>query len=158
MRPLLSSACLNSEESQQFLLDYLRDQTTSNEDSLSAAEYSVLVALFHIAHMPEHRSQPLTKEIAARANRYLHDEREHFQLHTRRIGAILTGFGFARRRRTKKGWALDLEGNDQRQLHKIAERYGIDHLRDDMPGFTACLLCPDAPPAARPLAVGVVTG
>jgi hypothetical protein len=40
----------------------------------------------------------------------------------------------------------------------IADRYGIDQLRDDMPGFIACHLCPDVPPAARPFATGVVTG
>jgi hypothetical protein len=156
----LATPCVADKDSKHFLLNYFRDRHSHaySDDSLSAAEYSVLFALFHVAHLPEHRGHPLTKEIAARANRHLNEEREHLQLQIRRVGAILTSFGFAQRRRTKKGWALPLEGDDQRRLHKIGERYGIDYLRDDMPGFTACLLCPDAPPAAQPVAVGAVTG
>jgi hypothetical protein len=154
----LAAPCSADEESHRFLLDHFSEQNTHSDDSLSAAEYSVLFALFHVAHLPEHRGQPLIKEVAARANRYLHGECEHLQLHIRRVGAILTSFGFAKRRRTEKGWTLVLEGDDQRRLHKIGERYGIDYLRGGMSGFTACLLCPDAPPAVRPFTVGVVTG
>jgi hypothetical protein len=155
----LAAPCVNDEESLQFLLTYFRDNSQAHdEDPLFAAEYSVLFALFHMAHMPEHRGQLLTKEIAARANRHLHDEREHLQLQIRRVGAILTGFGFVRRRRTKKGWALDFETHDQRRVHKTAERYGIDYLRGDMAGFTACQLCPAVPPTDQPSAVGVIVG
>jgi len=154
----LAAPCLADEDSHRFLLDYFRDQSAYSEDTLSAAEYSVLFALFHMAHLPEHRGQPLTKEVAARANRHLQDEREHIQLQIRRVGAILTGFGFTRRRRTDKGWTLVLEGADHRRVHKIGERYGIDRLRSGMAGFSACRLCPDVPPTDRPFVVGIVTG
>jgi hypothetical protein len=154
----LAAPCSTDKESREFLLNYFREHTTHSEDSLSAAEYSVIFALFHLAHMPEHRGQPLTKEIAARANRYLRDEHERIQLEIRRVGAILTSFGFTKRRRIEKGWTLVLEKEDHRRLHKIAECQWIDHLRNDMPGFVACLFCPDVPPAARPFAIGVVTG
>jgi hypothetical protein len=51
------------------------------------------------------------------------------------------------------GWALLLEREDPRRLHQMAEHYGTTQRQN---GFVACSLCPDAPPAARPLAVGVV--
>ena len=156
----LAAPCLNDEESHRFLFDYLRDRIPlgNSDNSLSAAEHAVLFSLFHMTHLPEHRSQVLTKQVAARANQHLHDEREHLQLPIRRVGAILTGFAFAERRRTKRGWALALEKDDQHRLHGIAVRYGIDYQRDNMPGFTACHLCPDVPPMDPPSAMGVVTG
>ena len=154
----LAAPCSTDEPSRNFLLDYFRDNNLPSDDFPSAAEQAVLVALFHMAHMPEHRSQPLTKEIAARANRYLHDEREHLQLQIRRVGAILTGCGYARRRRTKKGWVLELQADQLRRLHGIAKSYGIDYMRDEMPGFTACRFCPDVPPTDPPTAVGILIG
>jgi hypothetical protein len=76
----LATPCVADKDSRHFLLNYFRDRHSHaySDDSLSAAEYSVLFALFHVAHLPEHRGHPLTKEIAARANRHLHEEREHF--------------------------------------------------------------------------------
>ena len=107
----LAAPCMADEASHRFLLDHFRDRHSQaqSEDSLSAAQYAVLFALFYMAHLPENRGQPLTKEVAARANRYLHDESEHLQLQIRRVGAILTSFGFAQRRRTKKGSANAME-------------------------------------------------
>jgi hypothetical protein len=143
-------------QAQRFILEYLRARDLGCEDALSPVEYSVLFALFHVAHLPEHRGQLLTKEIAARANQYLQDQREHIQLQIRRVGSIVTGFAFAQRRRTRHGWALVLQKEDEHRLHRIAERNGMDYLRDAMPGFVACPLCPDVPPRDQVPAVGVV--
>jgi hypothetical protein len=145
-----------AQQAQRFILEYLRARDVGCEDSLSPVEYSVLFALFHVAHLPEHRGQLLTKEIAARANQYLHDRREHIQLQIRRVGSIVTGFAFAQRRRTRHGWALVLQKEDEHRLHRIAERNGMDYLRDAMPGFVACPLCPDVPPRDQVPAFGVV--
>jgi hypothetical protein len=134
------------QQAQHFLLEYLRARDLGCEDSLSPVDYSVLFGLLHVAHIPQHRGQLLTKEIALYANRYLQRESEQIQLPIRRVGAILSGFGFAGRRRTRNGWSLVLEKEHQHRLHLIAERNGMHYLRDDMPGFAACPLCPASPP------------
>src|SRR5262249_47700347 len=156
----IATPCADDEISRNFLLDHFRSRYSHvfNDNQLSAAEYSVIFALFHLSHMPEKRNELLTREIAARANRYLHDQREHMELVIRRVGAILTGYSFAQRRRTRNGFALVLEKDAHRRLHGMDERYGMDCLRDDMPGFVACHLCPDAPPAHKPSPVGVHLG
>jgi hypothetical protein len=153
----MAAPCAADQQAQRFILEYLHAHDVECGDSLSPAEYAVLFALFHVAHLPEHRGQLLTKEIAARANRYLHDQREHITLQIRRVGAILTGFAFAQRRRTRHGWALVLQKEDEHRLHRIAERNGMDYLRDEMPGFVACARCPDVPPRDQVPALGVVT-
>jgi len=153
----LAAPCIADEQSHRFVLEYLRIHELGCGDSLSAVEYAVLFALFHVAHLPEDRGQLLTKEIAARANQYLQDQREHIQLQIRRVGSILTGFAFAQRRRTRHGWALVLQKEDEHRLHRIAERNGIDYLRDAMAGFVACPLCPDVPPRDLVPAFGAVT-
>jgi len=151
----LSTPCADDEPSHNFLLDYFRDLHLHSDDPLSAAEHAVLAALFQSAHMPQNRGQLLIRDLTAAVNRYLQEEGERRCATGRHVGALLTGFGFTRRRRMNTGWALLLEKEDSPRLHQLAAHYGITHRES---GFVACSFCQDAPPAARPLAVGVVMG
>src|SRR5262249_25868762 len=152
----LAAPCAADEQAQGFLLEYLRNRHLQmhSEDSLSATEHALLSALFHSAHMPEHRGHLPIKELALQGNRYLQNEGERLHITARHAGAILASFGFNRRRRMNNGCALLLEKEDQRRLHQTAERYGANY-RDN--GFVACSLCPDAPPLDRPILDGVIT-
>src|SRR5262249_29741792 len=151
------ASCINHEESHQFLLNYFRESSHAHgDDSLSAVEHAVLVALFLSAHMPEHHGQLLLKDIAARANSCLRDEGESFRLSVRHAGIIATSFGFSRRHRTTNGWKLVLEKSDQLPLHKIAASYNVDHFPDNAGGLTRCPLCPNVKLASQPFATGVL--
>jgi hypothetical protein len=155
----LAAPCIDHEESHQFVLNYFRESSHAHgDDSLSAVEHAVIVALFLSAHMPEHHGQLLLKDIAARANSCLRDEGESFRLSVRHVGIIATSFGFSRRHRTTNGWRLLLEKSDQRPLHDMAASYGVDHFPENAAGLTRCSLCPNVKPGTRPFATGVLLG
>jgi hypothetical protein len=154
----LAAPCINDEDSRRFVLNYLRDENLHTDNPLSVSEHAVLAALFEQAHMPQNRGQLLITNLTATVNRYLQIEGERRRLNARHVGALLTGFGFTRRRRMNSGWALLLEREDLRRIHQVAEHYGANHRPGEQSSFVACSFCPDVPPVARPFATGVVMG
>jgi hypothetical protein len=152
----LAAPCSPDQQAQRFILEYLRARDVGCEDSLSPVEYSVLFALFHVAHLPEHRGQLLTKEIAARANQYLQDQREHIQLQIRRVGSIVTGFAFAQRRRTRHGWRWC--SRKRTNIAFIASQNATEWITfaTRCPASSRARSAPDVPPRDQVPAVGVV--
>ena len=82
-------------------------------------------------------------QITKLVNQFLEIEKEHFRLTPRKVGSVLTSFGFTDRRRTNEGWTLQLSRQDAERVHQLVARYGLDGFENYISDKQdrACSLC-----------------
>ena len=128
----LAAPCANDVGRCQFLLRFFKFHNAVTQEPLSPPQNAVLNALFVAVHQ---RANPDAKdlhisELTGWVNDLLKEAGERFHLQPRKVGAVLTSFGFSYRQRTKKGWIVCLTRSDQERVHELARCYGIDRLND----------------------------
>jgi len=147
----------------QGLLKFFESGEAVPLEPLSPEHNAVLRALFAIIH-PGDFSLIWISHLAEKVNRFLEQSGDRLRMMPRKVGAVLTSFGFTNRTRTKSGWVLYLSQQDAEKLHQLAACYGIDGFKDRFLSMSPedCSLCraaglhkkgPDSPPAPPGLEV-----
>ncbi len=85
-------------------------------------------------------------DVAEAVNHYLERMGEKWRLEARKVGAVLTSFGFTNRTRTNSGYVIQLTQEDSVRLHQLVASYGIDGYQDEFLRVPPkmCGLCSDA--------------
>jgi hypothetical protein len=101
-----------------------------------------LRALFAIIHSGDF-SLIWISHLTDKVNRFLEHAGGRLRLLPRKVGAVLTSFGFTNPTRTNSGWVLSLSQQDAEKLHQIVARYGIDGFKGRFLGMSPedCALC-----------------
>ncbi len=152
------SAC-HAQDTQrcQGLLKFFESGEAVPLEPLSPEHNAVLRALFAMIHIGDF-SFIFISDLADKVNRFLEQSGDRLRLLPRKVGAVLTSFGFTNRTRTNSGWVLYLSQQDAEKLHQLAACYGIDGFKDRFLSMSPedCSLCraaglhkrgPDLPPA-----------
>src|SRR6266481_6815380 len=152
------SAC-HAQDTQrcQGLLKFFESGEAVPLEPLSPEHNAVLRALFAMIHIGDF-SFIFISDLADKVNRFLEQSGDRLRLLPRKVGAVLTSFGFTNRTRTNSGWVLYLSQQDAEKLHQLAACYGIDGFKDRFLSMSPedCTLCraaglhkkgPDLPPA-----------
>jgi hypothetical protein len=136
-------------EFQSRLIEFFNAQSFFTREPLPPAENAVLTALFAAIHSYIQSDKVTINDVSAWVNATLKRSGELYRLQPRRVGAILTKFGLKHRARGNGGWALLLVREDERQVHRLVARHGIDH-RDPMcrNEWNDCALCLEMTPSA----------
>jgi hypothetical protein len=140
----------------QDLLKFFESGEAVPLEPLSPEHNAVLCALFAIIH-PGDFSLIWISHLTDKVNRFLEQSGDRLRLLPRKVGAVLTSFGFTNRTRTNSGWVLYLSQQDAEKLHQLAACYGIDGFKDRFLSISPddCTLCraaglhkkgPDLPP------------
>ena len=141
----------------QALLKFFESGEAVPLEPLSPEHNAVLRALFAMIH-PGDFSAIWISGLTEKVNRFLEQSGDRWRLLPRKVGAVLTSFGFTNRPRTNSGYALYLSQQDAEKLHQLAACYGIDGFKDRFLSMSPedCPLCravglhrkgPDLPPA-----------
>ncbi len=141
----------------QGLLKFFESGEAVPLEPLNPEHNAVLRALFAMIH-PGDFSLLWISHLTDKVNRFLEQSGERWRLLPRKVGAVLTSFGFTNRMRTNSGWVLYLSQRDAEKLHQLAACYGIDGFKDRFLSMSPedCSLCraaglhkkgPDLPPA-----------
>jgi hypothetical protein len=141
----------------QALLKFFESGEAVPLEPLSPEHNAVLRALFALIH-PGDFSAIWISHLTEKVNHFLEQSGDRWRLLPRKVGAVLTSFGFTNRPRTNSGYALYLSQQDAEKLHQLAACYGIDGFKDRFLSMSPedCSLCraaglhkkgPDLPPA-----------
>src|SRR5713226_7242528 len=141
----------------QALLKFFQSGEAVPLEPLSPEHNAVLRALFAMIH-PGDFSLLWISHLTDKVNCFLEQSGDRWRLLPRKVGAVLTSFGFTNRPRTNSGYALYLSQQDAEKLHQLAAYYGIDGFKDRFLSMSPedCSLCraaglhkkgPDLPPA-----------
>jgi len=153
----LSAVHSQDAERCQALLKFFESGEAVPLEPLSPEHNAVLRALFAMIH-PGDFSAIWISGLTEKVNRFLEQSGDRWRLLPRKVGAVLTSFGFTNRPRTNSGYALYLSQQDAEKLHQLAACYGIDGFKDRFLSMSPedCSLCraaglhkkgPDLPPA-----------
>jgi len=153
----LSAGHAQDTERCQGLLKFFQSGEAVPLEPLSPEHNAVLRALFAMIH-PGDFSLLWISHLTDKVNCFLEQSGERLRLLPRKVGAVLTSFGFTNRPRTNSGYALYLSQQDAEKLHQLAACYGIDGFKDRFLSMSPedCSLCraaglhkkgPDLPPA-----------
>ena len=155
LRTLSAGHAQDAERCQGLLKAFESDEAVPLEP-LSPAHNAVLRALFAMIH-PGGFSLLWISHLTEKVNLFLEQSGDRLRLLPRKVGAVLTSFGFTNRPRTNSGYALYLSQQDAEKLHQLAACYGIDGFKDRFLSMSPedCNLCraagshkkgPDFPP------------
>jgi hypothetical protein len=113
------------------LLRFFESGGAVPREPLSPAQNAVLRGLFSLIHN-SHKDYDaiLTSDLTAVVNDLLGRAGESLRLRPRKVGAVLTSLGFSNRKRINSGWVVYLDRGDARNIHQLAERYGIENLNE----------------------------
>ena len=153
----LSAAHTQHAERCRGLLKFFESGEAVPLEPLSPEQNAVLRALFAMIH-PGDFSAIWISQVTENVNRFLEQSDDRWRLLPRKVGAVLTSFGFTNRTRTNSGYALYLSQQDAERLHQLAACYGIDGFKERFLSMSPedCSLCraaglhkkgPDLPPA-----------
>jgi hypothetical protein len=143
----------------QGLLKFFESGEAVPLEPLNPEHNAVLRALFAMIHIGDF-SFIYISHLADKVNRFLEQSGDRLRLLPRKVGAVLTSFGFTNRTRTNSGWVLYLSQQDAERLHQLAACYGIDGFKDRFLSMSPedCSLCraaglhkkgPDLPPMSQ---------
>jgi hypothetical protein len=140
----LAAPCAGHRMFCEDLTVFFQERDILSREALPLPESAVLTALFSTIHQGSYSGFVPVKNLTATVNEILQENKQHFRLQPRRIGAILSSFGITARRRTSRGYLIGLTETDQERIHKLVETHGLDlridqFLRRDT---TNCHLCP----------------
>jgi len=111
----------------QAMLTFFKSGQVLPAEPLSPEQNVVLKALFLLIHScKEEFSAIWVSRVTEYVNQLLEAEGERFRLPPRKVGSVLTSIGFSERKRTNKGWILQLNLQDAEKVHDLVVRYGID--------------------------------
>lgn len=141
LRALSAGHAQDAERCQGLLKAFESDEAVPLEP-LNPAHNAVLLALFAMIH-PGDFSFIWNSHLTEKVNLFLEQSGDRLRLLPRKVGAVLTSFGFTNRRRTNSGWALYISQRDAEKLHQLAACYGIDGFKDRFLGMSPedCALC-----------------
>jgi hypothetical protein len=97
---------------------------------------------FHIHSFP--KSEFCTVgDITNQLNEFNKWEGENFRLNPREVGAAMTSLGLLNRKRTRNGYEVSLDRQDQKRIHDLMNFYGIDNHRQQisLDSYKNCDLC-----------------
>lgn len=133
----LASATGNNPSSIDFLVPFFQQRDLVNWESLTPDRSAVLAAFFLLAHRT---FSPVTVgTVAESANKRLRQSGERQVLSERKVGSILTSFGFGRRQATNRGNAIPLFTEDIQRLHQLANTHRLNRASSLM--ILTCPLC-----------------
>jgi hypothetical protein len=139
----LSAPCAHDAERCRLLLKFFESHNATAQEPLSSPQNVVLSALFRVIHMRSNLDFIWISDLTNLVNTLLERRGERFRLEPRKVGAVLTSFGFTSRTRTNQGWTVLLANSDLERVHRLEKSYGIDRL--DGPAteirVDECLLC-----------------
>jgi hypothetical protein len=138
----LSAGHTQDAERCQALLKFFESGEAVPLEPLSPGHNAVLRTLFVMIH-PDDFSLLWISHLTDKVNRFLEQSGERLRLLPRKVGAVLTSFGFTNRMRTNSGWVLYLSQRDAEKLHQLAACYGIDGFNDRFLSMSpeGCALC-----------------
>jgi hypothetical protein len=112
-------------------------------EPLSPEHNAVLRVLFLAVHVRESFGRITITKLTEQVNRFLAEMGESLRLQPRKIGAVLTSFGFSDRTRTNSGCVLSLTLQDAKKVHQLVASYGMDGFRERLPRIAPddCSLC-----------------
>jgi hypothetical protein len=125
----LSAGHAQDAERCQGLLKFFESDEAVPLEPLSPAHNAVLLALFAMSHIGD-ISFDCISHLTEKVNLLLEQSGDRLRLLPRKVGAVLTLFGFTNRTRTNSGWVFYLSQQDEEKLHQLAACYGIDGLKD----------------------------
>ncbi len=155
----LTAATAQDAQRSQTLRHFFETGQVLPSEPLSTEQTVVLQFLFSLVHAGESYSSIWVAEVTSNVNSFLKLAGERLRLEPRRVGSVLTSMGFTNRKRTNRGWTLQLSMQDSERIHQLVARYGIDGFEDFILNLDAetCNLCkatglnkegPDAPSEA----------
>lgn len=119
----LAAAAANDPTSVHFLQLFFHSQDLFTSESLTPDRRAVLHALFLLAHK---LFAPITVGAVAKiANETQHNNGEQHTLSDRKVGSILTSFGFEKRQPTNRGHVVLLFAADVERLHQLAKTHRL---------------------------------
>lgn len=139
----LAAACADDSKLCEMLHTLFKLQNIVAQQPLTPPQNAVLRALFKVVHDQPASGYWRHADVTSAVAVYLQEAGEGFPLHPRKVGTILTSLGFVYRERRKNGWILYLSRSDQKRIHELAERYGIDRPVPGCPVLPRedCALC-----------------
>ncbi len=139
----LAAPCGEDVEVCQPLVQFFKSREIFTKEPLPPPQSSVLTALFSQIHQNSYTGLVLINDLTAKVNYILEKTGQPFRLRPRKVGAILTTFGFSWRKRTNTGWTILLDRADQERVHKLARVHGIDFGLDQFvrADLRQCPLC-----------------
>lgn len=113
------------EEICRWLAGKLKEQDDSHRAPLSAKQSAALQALFWFIHQLRKNGASIVADLANLTNACLRAAGENVEVTPREAGAIMTALGFTNRRRTNKGWTLNICSKEVKQVHALVTAYGV---------------------------------
>jgi hypothetical protein len=132
----LAAASANDPTCVSFLNVFFHSQNCFTSETLTPERSAVLHALFRLGHKLFVRMT--VGAVAKIANETLHNNGERRNLTDRKVGSILTSFGFEKRESTNRGHVVLLFAEDVERLHQLAETH---RLRTNNLFTLTCPLC-----------------
>ena len=142
MLTALAAPCVQDMKICESLITYFKRREFSSHEPLPLQESAVLTTLFSHIHQKAYTENVLVNNLTIKVNEILKTSGERFRLSARKVGAVVSTFGFWKKR-TNTGWSVLLERATQVRVHKLVQRHGIDvdigrFLRADL---RECPLC-----------------
>jgi hypothetical protein len=134
------------------LIEFFNRRECWAQEPLPPEEGAVLATLFSEIHQTAYSGRMSINDLTTKVNLILETGGEHLRLSPRKVGAVLSSFGFTWKQRTNRGWRLVLESAEQAKIHKLLEIHGIDLKLDRFlrAGFSAsCPLCQGINPSTQ---------
>ena len=125
----------------RLLEKWMHSADLADREPLPPEESAVLAALYCAAHQKNQPDRLCIADLTRLVNLRLAATRERLRIKPRRIGSVLSSFGFSQRCRTSRGWAIWLELDDRKKIHQLADRYGLDRADFEIEAFSKCSLC-----------------
>ena len=125
----------------KLLENWMRGADLADREPLPPEESAVLATLYGAAHQGNQSDRLCITDLTKLVNLRLAAAGERLRVKPRRIGSVLSSFGFSDRCRTSRGWAIRLEVDDRKRIHHLSERYGMDRAEFEIESFTKCSLC-----------------
>jgi hypothetical protein len=125
------------------LSQVFRDRERSSREALPPDQNAILLTLFSQIHQKNFEGLVSIRNLTEQVNHNLKACGERLRLTPRKVGAVLTSFGFAHRDRLSTAWLVLLDEPDQQRVHELARIYGMDSLMMSLirVDLRECLLC-----------------
>jgi hypothetical protein len=139
----LALSCRESTHYREWLRQCLERQQDFHREPLYPTHAALLRFLFFQIHSISKNGSFTVGDLTNQLNNFNKWEEEGLRLNPREVGAALTTLGLMNRKRTRNGWEISIDRQDQKRIHDLMTFYGIDNHRQQssLDSYKNCDLC-----------------